>query len=425
MEPEATDKRRSVANKLNAARCKASQETTGASTSDIKQRLREIREYSRDHIISLGKELENTIAKKYPGVRVLSAQDAAQAVNYISKAAGETRNVSVNKSSIITQEIKPGLVSQGFMVTSPYSSEYDVDEKKVCVYWELPHLLEKGIIPNFRVTQKLAGINHTGEVTLVKDYLAILGVNSVSVDDGTVFFVQHFHNILTDLKEANKVFLVVGLDKIAGNKEAAAFIAECMGIFGMESMLLGLKAKPGKETTRKEPALLSNKVKRELHVIILDNGRGKMIEGKFRDLLLCIGCAACSQRCPIRFSFDVDYNWTPRIYLNQYLRDTGKSLDQCLHCETCRVECPLDIDLPSLMWDAKQERKQAKKLKQRLLGTPETLAKLGSTVDPLSNRLMHLKLIRVPMEAVTGIDRRANLPTFHSQTFRKWFKENG
>lgn len=426
MEPDTAEKRRSVATKLNAARGEAPDIGETASTRDIKRRLREIREYARDNISSLVKELQTNLAQKYPGVKIKSARDAAEAVNYIAEAADGTKTVSINNSAVVSQELKPGLISDGFKVITSYLNEYDIGEKKVRDYWDLPHLLEKNLIPNFGVSQKLTGLDHTGEGATVKDYLAVLGVNAISADDGTVFFVQHFHNIHKDLREAKKVFLVVGLDKIARSREDAAFVTECMGIFGMESMLLGLRPKSDKIVAGEEPTLLGSDVNRELHLIILDNGRSKMTQGKFRDLFLCVGCAACNQHCPIQFSFDVDDNWTPRTYLNQFLRGTGKSLDRCLHCEACRIDCPVDIDLPYLMWQAKLDHigKHGRSLKQKLLGTPERLAKLGSVVDSVSNRMMGSRLIRIPMETITGIDKRANLPKFHKRTFRKWFRDN-
>lgn len=424
IEPETEEKRRSVAKQLNAVRGKSPLIRETANVIDLKRRLREIREFARDNIDSLVKDLETNISQKYPGVKITSSRDAAGAVKYITDHAGGTKTASVNNSSIITQEIKPDLISQGFKITSPYAGEYEISEKKVRDYWDLPHLLEKGIVPNFGISRKLAGLNHTSATGTVKNYLAILGVNAISSDDGSVFFVQHFHNILKDLREAKKVFLVIGLDKIARSREDAAFVARCTGIFGMESMLLGLRAKSDSTGNPPEPALLESSAGRELHLIILDNGRRKLIESQFRDLFLCIGCGACNQHCPIRFSFDVDYNWTPRIYLGQFLRGTGESVDRCLHCEACRRDCPLDIDLPSLMWQAKSERKRRRTLKQRLLGTPETLAKMGSYMAPVSNPMMRSKVVRVPMEKITGIDRRANLPKFHARSFRKWFKNN-
>ncbi|MFA5316350.1 MAG: 4Fe-4S dicluster domain-containing protein [Dehalococcoidales bacterium] len=427
IEPDTTGKRREVAAKLPREGRKVPGISETANIIEIKRRLRDIREYSRDNINSLVQELHTNLTKKYPGVRLKSTRDAAEAIKYINEVAGGTNTISVNNSSIVNQELKPGLISSGFTVINSYINEYDIKEKKVRDYWDLPHLLGKNLIPSFEVSKKVAGINRTPQDTTVKDYLAVLGVNAISADDGTVFFVQHFHNIYRDLKEAKKVFLIVGLDKIARSRQDAALVTECMGIFGMESLLLGMRTKANKIPATMEITPLGSDTDRELHIILLDNGRTKMTQGKFRDLFLCIGCSACNQYCPIRFSFDVDYNWTPRIYLNQFLLGTGKSVDVCLHCEACRYNCPIGIDLPYLMWQAKLDhiKKHGRSLKNILLGTPELLAKLGSIFGSLGNRLMGLSLIRIPMELITGIDRKANLPTFHSRTFRKWFRENG
>jgi len=86
----------------------------------------------------------------------------------------------------------------------------------------------------------------------------------------------------------------------------------------------------------------------------------------------------------------------------------------------------VDIDLPLLMWQAKIDyiSKHGRSLKHKILGMAEMLAKLGTAFAPLGNWTMRIKLARIPMEIITGIDRRTNLPMFHLQPFRKWFKKN-
>ena len=78
------------------------------------------------------------------------------------------------------------------------------------------------------------------------------------------------------------------------------------------------------------------------------------------------------------------------------------------------------------MWQAKTDyvSRHGTSLKHKILGRPEWLAKLGTILAPIANWMMGSKLARIPMEIVTGIDRRTNLPTFHFQTFRKWLKKN-
>jgi hypothetical protein len=86
----------------------------------------------------------------------------------------------------------------------------------------------------------------------------------------------------------------------------------------------------------------------------------------------------------------------------------------------------VDIDLPHLMWEAKIDysEKHGRSFYHKIIGEPELLAKAGTTFAPLANPMMKTKLIRTPMEVITGIDRKTILPVFHFETFRKWMKKN-
>lgn len=428
LEPELAEKRDLSARKLFEGGQKASLVPEILSIDVIKQQLREVREYARNNINSLAEELKTNLSQKYPQVRVKLAFDNIEAVRYITEISDGIDTISTNNSSIVNQELKPALITNGFTVINSYLDEFNVEERKILDYWDLPRLFDKNLTGTFDVSIKMAGIDQPGvDDTEIKKYLAVLGVNAVSAEDNTVFFLQHFSNIYKDLKQAKKVILVIGLDKMVKSRQDAVLQTKCMGIFGMETVLLGIQPKPGKTPAIAELSLPSGEKDRELHIIILDNGRTNLLQGKFKDLFLCIGCQACNKHCPIRHSFsNVDYIWTARNYLTHFLYGINSSIDICLHCEACRLECPLDIDLPYLMWQAKADYigKYGRPLKHRILGSPELLARLGSFFGSIANWMMGIKLVRVPMEIVTGIDRRTNLPIFHFQTFRKWFNKN-
>jgi len=423
MEPELTQKRDLSARKLFEGGQKKALIPETPTIDHIKQQLREIREYARQNAGLLVRELQTNLGQQYQQVKVKLAADNIEAVSYISEISDGIRIISTNNSSIVTQELKPGLLANGFTVINSYLNEYEVKKRELLDYWDLPGLKDKNLWGTFDVSMKMAGLADTES----KKYLAVLGVNAIAAEDGTVFFLQHFSNIYNDLTQANKVILVVGLDKLVKSRQDAAFQTRCMGVFGLESVLLAIEPKPGKPPSIAELSLLPGEKERELHLLLLDNGKTNLLKGNFRDLFLCIGCRMCNQHCPIRHSFtEVDYIWTPRNYLNQFLYGTSRSIDVCLHCEACRTECPLDIDLPLLMWQVKIDyiSKHGQSLKHKILGMPEMLAKLGTAFAPLANRMMKTKLVRIPLEIITGIDRRTNLPTFHFRTFRKWFKNN-
>lgn len=426
VEPELTEKRDLSARKLVESGQKAALIPEPVSIENIKPQLREIREYTRNNINSLVEELKTNLSQKYPQVRVKSAFDNIEAIGYITEISDGIDIISTNNSGIVTQELKPGLITNGFTVINSYFNEFDVKERKILDYWDIPRLFDKNLRASFEVSIKMAGIDQSTET---KKYMAVLGVNAISSEDSTVFFLQDFSNIYKDLRQAEKVILVVGLDKIVKSRKDAAFQTECMGMFGAESVLLDIQPKPDKGPSIAELPLSSGDKGRELHLIILDNGRTSLLQSKFRDLFLCIGGRACNKHCPIRSSFsNVGYVWTPRNYLKQLLSGlsgVSESIDVCLHCEACRLECPLDIDLPHLLWQAKMDYKSkyGRSFRERILGSPELVAKLGTALAPLANWMMGVKLVRIPMEIITGIDRKANIPTFHFQTFREWFNK--
>jgi len=425
MEPEQSEKRDTAAARLVMEKSRAVTAPPKVSVEEKRQRIKEVRQYARDNIGSLLQELQDTLSKKYPGVKVTTSITDTDAVSYISGIADGINTVSINNSSIVTQELKPGLLKKGFDVINSYVHEYTVNEKKIKDYWDLPRLFDRNLSGTFNIAIRMDGLPETE----TRKYLAVLGVNAVSAEDGIVFFMEHFSNINKDLVKANKIILVVGLDKIVKSREDAFTQTESMGIFGMENIILGIGPQANTTPVIDELPLPPGDKERELHVIILDNGRSRMLEGKFSDLFLCIGCRACNKHCPIRHSFtSVDYIWTPRNYLNQFLYGTEeKSIDVCLHCEACYLECPLDINLPQLMWQAKLDHLEKHRVPfyHILLGRPEILGIMGSTFAPIATLMMKIKLVRVIMEYLIGIDRRTILPEFHFKTFKRWLKKNG
>ena len=245
-------------------------ETT--SVHDVKQQLKKIREYARDNLNQLTEELKANLSQRYPQIKILSAVDDAKAIEYIIGISDGIDSISINNSSVVSRELKPGLIANGFKVFNSYLNEFEVKERTIIDYWDLPCLLENELMGSFSISTRMAGLNHSNATDAeVKKYLSVLGVNAVSADDGTVFFLQHFSNIQKDLMQAEKVVFVISLDKIVRNKEEAAIVTESMGIFGMESILLGIQPKESETPSIAEQPLMAVDKKRELHIIILDS----------------------------------------------------------------------------------------------------------------------------------------------------------
>ena len=96
---------------------------------------------------------------------------------------------------------------------------------------------------------------------------------------------------------------------------------------------------------------------RTFHVVLLDNGRSRVLAGPYREILRCIRCRACQSVCPVYGSIGGHaYGWV-------YAGPVGAVLNPALlgiegaHllpkastlCGACEAVCPVSIPLPALL----------------------------------------------------------------------------
>jgi L-lactate dehydrogenase complex protein LldF len=102
----------------------------------------------------------------------------------------------------------------------------------------------------------------------------------------------------------------------------------------------------------------------ELHVVLLDNGRMRMLANEhLREALYCIRCGACLNVCPVYQKIGGHaYGWiypgpigsivTPQLIGNEKARDLpfASSL-----CGACREACPVKINIPDMLLRLRHE----------------------------------------------------------------------
>ncbi|MFT5485489.1 MAG: L-lactate dehydrogenase complex protein LldF [Paracoccaceae bacterium] len=95
----------------------------------------------------------------------------------------------------------------------------------------------------------------------------------------------------------------------------------------------------------------------EFHLILLDNGRTKLLEGEFRDVLRCIRCGACQSACPVYgavggHAYGGVYGGPIGAVLTPALDGIDKAWplpEASSFCGNCEAVCPMRIPLPGLM----------------------------------------------------------------------------
>ena len=100
----------------------------------------------------------------------------------------------------------------------------------------------------------------------------------------------------------------------------------------------------------------------EFHVVLLDNGRTRMLEGRFREMLRCIRCGACMNHCPVYSAIGGHaYGWVYPGPMGSVLTpmitglDTTRDLpNACTMNGRCQSVCPVKIPLPDLLRDLRE-----------------------------------------------------------------------
>jgi L-lactate utilization protein LutB len=422
VEPAAADRGRKTSGQF-------SHQEPGEDGEALRTHLKEIRRRIRDNHLPLRNQFTAAL-QKFSGVRVSFAQSARAAAEQIRALTGDTNLVSINKSNVIINELRPELHALGLQTRQRYFQEFAHIESAgfeniFTDYWSTPNLRDKRLMPSFAVQEEI----HALPVKSIRNYTAVLGVNAVSAEDGTIYFLQHMSNITKDMEQAGRVVLVVTVEKILPDRDAAFLHTRAMGVFGMESVLLGLAQNPLEAFDPEILSLLPEEKEREIHLLILDNGRTELLSGEYADLFSCVDCRACARQCPIgkHVAMESESIYSPKNSVLSYLQNTAPPLYACLHCGRCGAECPVDIDLPTLIWKTQitERAEKGASLAKRLLDNPEWLMKIGSGTAPFSNWVGQLKPLRRLMEHIAGVHRDAHLPSFQRENFENWYKHHG
>ena len=236
--------------------------------------------------------------------------------------------------------------------------------------------------------------------TLRQEFLAagvgISGANALVSESGAVMFICNEGNarLVTSLPRLHVV--LAGIEKLVPNYEAAmlqvrllARSATCQPITAYTTFITG-PTEPDKE----------------MHIVLIDNGRRRMRElPMFKDALRCIRCAACANVCP---SYQVvgghvfGYIYSGAIGLVNTPFHNGLEADAgpqslCVSCNACATVCPVEIPLPQQILEVRTmvtEEQGLPPLKKALIGVWSNaqvfrvLTRMGAAAQaPLTKRI--------------------------------------
>jgi L-lactate dehydrogenase complex protein LldF len=175
----------------------------------------------------------------------------------------------------------------------------------------------------------------------------------------------------------------------------------------------------------------------ELHVVIVDNGRSRLLsDGRFRQSLCCIRCGACMNTCPVfRRSGGHSYGYSIPGPIGSIL---GPHREPSAHaslpfasslCGSCADVCPVKIDLNHQLYAMRQivSRKFVasfwKRAAMRILG----IALSQSWAYAMGGKLLRFLIPRLPRSLVSGgwnvWGRNRELPPMPRDSFRSLIRK--
>ncbi len=302
------------------------------------------------------------------GARVHFAGDAAEArriILGICQAAGASK--VVKSKSMTTEEIhlNPALEAAGMQV-----SETDLGEFIIQLAGEPPfHILGPALHKDRhqvaelfaaklgeRVSDEPEDLTACARRVLRRRFLeaevGISGVNIAACETGTLAVITNEGNGRFCTTVPRVHIAVMGLEKAVPTLEDLALIAELL-----PRASIGLPLSSYASWVRGPAARQGGHGPEETHLVILDNGRGRILAGPYWEILLCLRCATCLNFCPIYgqaggHGYQAIYTGPMGSVLTPLLGDgrDGRELAQASSlCGLCREKCPMGIDLPSML----------------------------------------------------------------------------
>jgi iron-sulfur cluster protein len=195
----------------------------------------------------------------------------------------------------------------------------------------------------------------------LSSWMGISGANIAVAETGTIVMVTNEGNgrLTTTLPPVHVI--IVGLEKLVPRFTDIAPILEVLPrsataqhITTYVTMITGAVSAVDPDGNYHE--------QKELHIILMDNGRTSMAaDPVFKEALQCVRCAACLNVCPIYQLvggvFGDVYTGGIGTVLTAFFTDPQKAQrvqNLCLGCGRCRDYCSGNIDLPALIGELRR-----------------------------------------------------------------------
>ena len=188
--------------------------------------------------------------------------------------------------------------------------------------------------------------------------VGITGANFGVCDTGSVVLVTNEGNgrLVSSLPRVHVA--LIGIERLVASLADLAVLLKLLGRSGTGQRLTTYTtviSGPRREGEEDGPD--------ELHVVILDNGRTKLVGGRYREMLACIRCGACLNVCPVYrrtggAAYGPVYSGPMGAVLVPLLAELERAPDlphASSLCGACTDACPVKIPLHELLLELRRD----------------------------------------------------------------------
>ncbi|MEM2979130.1 MAG: LUD domain-containing protein [Methanomassiliicoccales archaeon] len=364
------------------------------------ERAREVRQQTFRDLSIVKKAVERMSAN---GIRVRIAHSKQEALDMILDEIGGEKLVVKSKSNVSKEiELTGFLESKGIVCIETDAGDRIIQVAKErtvhptgpaahLTRYDVALILSKHLRQKIEPTPEKLTEAIRNEITcfISQASIGITGANFIAAEEGSIILVHNEGNITACARRPKKHIIISSIEKIVPNLDEAMNLAKIQILYGtgsLNSSFIDVVSAPSRTADIEKIMFYGMHGPKEVVLILLDNGRS-LIENK--EVLYCINCGSCLLKCPVYDILGPDFGSHAYLggrgvcfaaELDGYEHAIGGGLTFCTECGLCKEMCPLRIDIPNLIREARS--KTMKQVLSALRAQEESIKNVAASGNP-------------------------------------------
>ncbi|HJX24204.1 MAG TPA: LUD domain-containing protein [Candidatus Bathyarchaeia archaeon] len=340
---------------------------------ELARQVRAVKEDSLKRLDELVKIARESLERN--GIQTYYARTAKEAADIFLEVIGDAKFVAKSAADVPNEIGLPRILEKkgiellntdfGYLLWNFVPEEYGSTKGIPMVHISL-ETMAKAISKKTGTHVKperediLRNVKKVAERFLGKAEVGLTGANAIAANEGSIVLIHEQGNINRVISLPQHV-VMAGIDKVVPTLLDSVAIAELTSVYqlGRPPSNMNIVSAPTEDWNMELKPTRGIFGSREIHVIMVDNGRTKAIEKGFAECLYCTRCFACHNVCPAQervrnlFGYNNSYISGRGIILSAFVAGLKEAVESglflCTLCGACKEECPIDIDVPTMI----------------------------------------------------------------------------